>query len=126
MDLLTIYLVLILPNFGAALAVIGGAGAAIGVGFSLSSLINGDCTYGDPEKKKAYFSTGKKTFKITGMICAPLILMAILIPSNKQMMYMIGGYAATNVEGVEKLPKNIADAANKFLEQYTDVKGVKK
>jgi len=44
----------------------------------------------------------------------------VLTPSEKQMMYMIGGYAATNVENIEKLPKTVVNAANKFLEQYTD------
>ena len=55
-------------------------------------------------------------------VVVPFIVMslAMFIPSEKQMMYIIGGYAATNVENIEKLPKNVVNAANKFLESYTD------
>jgi hypothetical protein len=120
MELSTIYFILILPSIGSAITAIG---AIIGVGFGVSGIVyflNGDMAYGDQEKKANFFKAGRKAIKTGASICFPIIFLASFIPSSKQMMYMIGGYAATNVENIEKLPKNVVNAANKFLESYTD------
>ena len=120
MDLSTIYWILILPSIGGAITVIGVmAGIVYGV-MGIIYFMNGDMQYGDQDKKAALFVSGRKAFKTGVIICVPAILFASFIPSSKQMMYIIGGYAATNVENIEKLPKNVVDAANKFLESYTD------
>lgn len=47
-------------------------------------------------------------------------LLAGAIPNAKQMAYLTGGYIATNTENVDKLPQNLVDAANKFLESYSE------
>ena len=120
MDLSTLYWILILPSIGGAITAIG---VMSGVGFGIAGLvcfISGDMQYGDEDRKTALFTSGRKAIKTGVIICFPIIFLASFIPSSKQMMYMIGGYAATNVENIEKLPKNVVDAANKFLESYTD------
>jgi hypothetical protein len=43
-----------------------------------------------------------------------------MIPSEKALYKIIGAYAVTNIEGVEKLPPNIVKAANNFLEGLID------
>ena len=45
-------------------------------------------------------------------------LMSILIPNEKQLAYLIGGYVATNNEQLAKLPNNILNLANKYLDKY--------
>ena len=120
MDLSTLYWILILPSIGGAITAIG---VITGVGFGVAGIIyfvSGDMTYGDSDKKTGLFESARKAIRTGAIICFPVILFSSFIPTSKQMMYMIGGYAATNVENIEKLPENVVNAANKFLEQYTD------
>lgn len=42
-----------------------------------------------------------------------------LLPDEKQIMLLTGGYVVTNTEGVNELPDNIVNAANNFLKDYT-------
>ncbi len=107
MDLSTLYWVLILPKFGDLFSFFGG------LIFLIMGVLYGFSLFDD-------YPWHKKIKKIH--VAVPFIVMsfAMFIPSEKQMMYIIGGYAATNVEDIEKLPKNVVDAANKFLESYTD------
>jgi hypothetical protein len=106
MELSTLYWLLILPSVGGAMLLMG-AFSTVGFGVICVLSLFDDC----PWHKKVKFN----------YIIIPIFmwLAGILIPSEKQMMYLIGGYAATNVENIEKLPKNVVDAANKFLEDYT-------
>ena len=44
----------------------------------------------------------------------------VLIPGERAMYTIVGGYIATNIEDVEKLPANTVKALNKLLEDYTE------
>ena len=120
MDLSTLYWILILPNIGSSIAVVSVFSAVGLMAFSAVQQINHNDSYKEDKKeeyKKSYVSSRKWAASII-----VIGLMTNFIPSSKQTMYLIGGYAATNVENIEKLPKNVVDAANKFLESYTDKK----
>lgn len=56
----------------------------------------------------------------------PLLLLisvlSIIIPTEKQMYTLAGGYYVANIEGIDKLPKNVVGAVNKFIETYTEDK----
>lgn len=45
------------------------------------------------------------------------MLIGAAIPNERQMYVIIGGYAATNIEGINKLPANLVGAANAYLER---------
>lgn len=47
-------------------------------------------------------------------------ILSALTPSEKQLYFIAGGYAATNVEGIEKLPSNLTKAANTWLERLAE------
>lgn len=47
------------------------------------------------------------------------VLQAV-IPSERGLMMMVGGYFVTNIDGIEKLPPNVVGAASEFLERYID------
>ena len=118
MDLSTLYWVLILPNIGTFFTIISclliiGAGTII-----VSSAMELDGYNVEEERKTKLRATRNKATKFL-VVPMALLFVSVFVPSSKQMMYLIGGYAATNVEGVEKLPKNVVNAANAFLEQYT-------
>jgi len=117
MELSTLYWILILPNIGVFFTVIGVLIIVACLFLIISAAISIDCTYGNEDKINRLRKTRDKATKF--MVLPVIILfIAVFIPSGKQMMYMIGGYAATNIEDVEKLPKNVVNAANKFLESY--------
>lgn len=46
-----------------------------------------------------------------------LTLIAIPLPSDKQLYTLAGGYVATNTKDVAKLPDNVVKAANAWLEK---------
>ena len=46
----------------------------------------------------------------------------VLVPSERAMMHIVGGYVATNIDGVEQLGPNFVDAANALLERYSERK----
>lgn len=52
-------------------------------------------------------------------IWAPLLtgILSAVTPTTPQLWTMVGGYTATNIEGVEKLPPNLVKAVNRFLEK---------
>jgi len=105
MDLSTLYWILILPNLGKASLIIMACLVIIVCSVSFVS-------YLESNTKGLNFSKGLIKYIIFFM------LIGIFIPSNKQMMYLMGGYAVTNIEGIEKLPKNVMGAANKFLKDF--------
>lgn len=67
----------------------------------------------DYDSKEVYVKHFKKAFIIFGIV----ILIQGFIPSERQMYIILGGYAATNVEGINKLPANLVGAANAYLEK---------
>jgi hypothetical protein len=51
-------------------------------------------------------------------------MLSVIIPREKQMYTILGGYAVTNIEGVNQLPANIVNAANAYLGKVAgDMKG---
>lgn len=58
-------------------------------------------------------------FKYFKMSIAIFIISSVLvavIPNKSQMLILIGGYAVTNNEQIQKLPDNVLKAANAYLE----------
>lgn len=51
------------------------------------------------------------------------LVTATLIPSERQIYVIAGGYVATNTEGVKELPENIVKATNDFLKSISTVEG---
>lgn len=62
---------------------------------------------------------GKTAVRIATPLFVVFMLLTAAVPSTKGAMMMVGGYFATNLEGIEELPPNIVKAANAFLKQYT-------
>jgi hypothetical protein len=54
--------------------------------------------------------------KLMAVLFTVVVLLANMLPNEKQVLYLAGGYAATNSEEVRKLPNNILGAANTYLE----------
>jgi hypothetical protein len=48
------------------------------------------------------------------------LILVVIIPSESQLKYIIGGSYVTNIENIEKLPPNMIDAANQFLEKMNE------
>jgi len=48
------------------------------------------------------------------------VVIVVFLPNEAQMKYIIGGSYVTNIENIEKLPPNMIDAANKFLEKMNE------
>lgn len=118
MDLLTTYLIVMLPSLGDVLGII-----SLCLAITLVTLFVMKCfaaSYPDDAAEKAYLIWFKALHKKT--LTAIIILMsvvAVAIPSQGQWYTLIGGYYVTNIDGISDLPPNIVDAANKFLENYT-------
>jgi len=55
-----------------------------------------------------------------------LLLIAIPIPDQKQMLLIAGGYTATNNAEIKKLPANAAKAVNAWLDAIADAAEVEK
>lgn len=81
---------------------------ALSVGANLDSASDAD---------KQVWTTIMKT-RFLPMALAVLLVLHILIPSTRDAMLIVGGYYATNIEGVKELPENVVDAANAFLKEY--------
>ena len=69
-----------------------------------------------PEKDTA----ASKGIKWAGIPFIVIMLVGAFLPSITTIKYMIGGtavMAASELDGIEKLPQSIVDAANLFLEE---------
>jgi len=69
-----------------------------------------------PEKGSAV----SKGIKWSGIPFIVIMLMGAFLPSTTTIKYMIGGtavMAASELDGIEKLPQSIVDAANLFLDE---------
>lgn len=49
-------------------------------------------------------------------------LLGSILPTNKQLMWIVGAYVVTNNEQVKELPDNILRAANDFLKELHKTK----
>ncbi len=112
-------LIVVLPNtsvLSGFLAVIIGVIGLFAILFGLA-WANDPSMVSEQEKAMRYWWTGTKTW----LIVMPLLMfLSVITPSKEEVVYIVGGYAATNIEDVEKLPANLVGAANKFLNDYTD------
>lgn len=68
------------------------------------------------DRNEEAYATAFKWFKNTLKTIAFCMVISIFIPDNKQMLTLIGGYAVTNNEQIQKLPDNVLKAANAYLE----------
>ena len=115
MDLFTLYAIFALINLGGWFK---GIAVIIGISFLLTApaLIIAGC---DNKGDGFYYFNKLKTWIIFSAVLVVLSSLAsVLIPDEEQMWYIVGGYAVTNVEGIQELPENIVGAANAFLEKY--------
>jgi hypothetical protein len=107
MSIWLLYLITILPNVGEVLGAIVVISLAllIVVGIMISAVESPS----ESLDKWLAFSESKVKYIIL------IIILAVIIPSEKQMYTILGGYAVTNIEGVNQLPANIVNAANAYL-----------
>lgn len=110
MELWLLYLILMVGSWGLFAAI----WAFISLVVSLGALMMASMEHTDADKA-LFFKFGRWAFTLS-LVLLPF---ALFLPSNKTVMYMVGGYVATNVEGISDLPPNLVGAANKFLEDYT-------
>lgn len=111
MSLLTLYLITILPNLHTAMMVGFFLPVIVVTFISLLVLMDsGGMESFDHKASIKWRNALIPVFIIFG-------LFATLIPNEKQIYMIAGGYAVTNVEGINKLPANIVGAANAYLEK---------
>lgn len=108
MSLWTLYLITILPNVGGFFIKMPMIIMAI---FSLGVV---SCNINQEDEKARKW---RSSLKKISFFAIPLIFLGVLIPTQNQMYLIVGGYAATNVEGINKLPANLVGAANAYLEK---------
>ena len=82
--------------------------------------------FADPASKDSAERTAARLGRfwpaaVIGFVCS--ISLAIAAPSERQVYTLVGGYVATNIEGVENLPENMVKAANAFLERVAEEQG---
>ena len=79
---------------------------------------NGPKSYNSNDENILMQSTRSFCFKLSRNLIIYSIITAFItsfIPSEKSVYKIIGAYAVTNIEGIEKLPPNLVKAANNFL-----------
>jgi len=62
-------------------------------------------------------SWASKTFKVALVTFLITGVLNMFVPSQKQMLLVLGIHSVTNIEGIEKLPKNIVKRLNDILEE---------
>lgn len=94
------------------------------IGFALSKLGIMLSTIEDNEELKKVFGSCdapcKGTIRIAIIGLLVIGLVQAVIPSREQLLYIAGGYAATNSKELKALPDNILKAANTYLGKITD------
>lgn len=118
MDLFELYLLSAIPSLGVLVSLISilslVASAVIFIFYSINRFEE------HSENEKAKTDTYFKRFLFLPKVGLVLALVAVLIPNERQLYFIAGGYVASNAEGVEKLPDNISKAANAWLEKLAD------
>jgi hypothetical protein len=118
MSLFTLYLLSILPGVGGLFSGLGVILIILCViGFFMALVADFDSCRDGMKYKKVWANQMKKGW---GVLIAAFLLIGVLIPSEKQLYFIAGGYVATNTEGVKELPDNIMNAANSWLENIAD------
>lgn len=80
--------------------------------------------YDEATKSIAAFT--KRNVKKYALCAVVLSLFSALLPSERQMLLIAGGYTATNNAEIKKLPTNAAKAVNAWLDAVTEAAEVKK
>ena len=119
MSTFELYILLVLPQIREALLTMSVL-AAVGVGvaafvFTLSSYVG--FSYGDDDGSNALKAraTGFKLWRILGWLSLP-VLAAVVMPSTKIMLALIGWELGTSIEGIENIPANLVDYMNTLIE----------
>ena len=102
----------IVPNLGVALGILLSMSIAWLCIMSFVCVISefdGDCV-----------SFLKKHIKKSIIVFTALLLLNVPMPSERQMLLVAGGYAATNNAEIKKLPTNAAKAVNAWLDAATE------
>lgn len=115
MELWQLWLLFVVPGIAGFIIVIGGL-------FIICVIVVGAisfCYYVLEERGdiKKWFACMKKIVPAVVIVCVVTFVSA-LIPSKKDAMLIVGGYYATNIEDIAKLPPNVIKATNKFIEEY--------
>ena len=71
----------------------------------------------DDESQKAIAEKVLGLWKVTVTGAVLFTAIGIAVPDREQIMYIVGGSVVTNAEGIEELPDNLVQYANRFLEQ---------
>lgn len=75
--------------------------------------------FGTVRNEELAKSSLKKAKYFAGVFAA-LTLISIFVPSERQLYTIAGAYAITNIGEIDKLPKNLVDAANAYLEKIIE------
>ncbi len=121
-----IYVLTILPGFIEPLGVIAFFSGMISL-FLISGVlasIMGELSV-DKEKNAMLGKMLRKWAYVTLPLCIFSMFSAKMIPSEKQMAFIVGGYMLTNIQGIKDLPPNLVKAMNTALDEY-NVKSEKK
>jgi len=92
------------------------AGSVVGACFVLGVIFTIISTCDDHE-------LAPKVRKYTIMSLAAvlfLVFVANILPNQRTVYMLAGAYAVTNIEGIEKMPKNVVEAANRYLESINE------
>ncbi len=119
MSLFNLYLITILPNIGDFFIALSIGTIAVFLMLMVITSMTIDCTM-DSNTEKAAKEARKKiilSYKLFVSIVIIFGILAVLIPSEKQIYQIVGGYSVTNIEGIDKLPANLVAVANKYLEE---------
>lgn len=110
MSLLTLWFFFVaLPGVSTVL----GAVAFVMVAAAVVMAIIHDDIFGNTEEDRRR----SKAFFIRWLLCTVIALVgANILPSSTQVATIASLYVATNAEGVEKLPDNVVQYVNKYLE----------
>ena len=113
MSLWMLYIIIVLvPSISSAATGILIAGFIIGViAISIGPVVF-------MEMENEFVATAKTFIKPYIYIMGISAIICVVAPDREDMAYMVGGYFVTNVEQVEKLPDNLVNAANRYLEDY--------
>lgn len=91
----------------------------------ISSILIGVIVWiiGVVENEPPAIAFGKLLLKTVAVPALVIALLSSLAPTGKQVPVIVGGYVATNIEGVEKLPESMVKAVDSYLQQFnTDAK----
>lgn len=120
MDFWMLYWIVMLPTIGGFL---GGMAWAAVVASTIASIF-AFCAANErttEEKDKPYWLRLRTMFLMRVAIPAFFVgTLAVFIPNDRQLAYIIGGYFVTNIEGVAELPDNTVRAMNEYLKRYYD------